>query len=182
MDFFFDDSNIDLRQELHDVLFGRVDLVSQGRPFILRKLTDTVCVCWDGVSGGPKGECPYCQGEGYQFYEYLVTMFMVTGAAPVYKPGFLGNGKYPQDLAGYTDPSKATAFCEYTIFPDYERYRITTHQSHDKLYELKVAPSGKLHHPQVRTGKWKIFNVTPIHGDYGRVEFFELSLEKEVVG
>lgn len=182
MNFFNDDNNLDLREELHDLLFGRSDLTPVGRPFILRKLTDTVCSCWDGVSGGPRGNCVYCQGEGYQFYEYTVTMFLVTGAAPVYKPGFLGNGQYPQDLAGYTDPSKATAFCEYNVFPAYERYRITTHQSHDKLYELKVTPSGSLYYPVTRAGKWKIFNVTPIHGDYGRIEFFELSLEKETVG
>ena len=54
MNFFPDTPNIDLREELHAILFGRMDIVAQGRPFILRQITDTKCICWDESSGGSK--------------------------------------------------------------------------------------------------------------------------------
>jgi hypothetical protein len=33
----------------------------------------------------------------------------------------------------------------------------------------------------IRTAKWKILSVTPISGDGGRVEYFEVGCEKEVI-
>jgi hypothetical protein len=182
MDFFPDSPNIDLREEMHALLFGRLDLLPQGRPFILRRMTDTKCVCWDLSSGGSKTpNCKYCGGEGYYWTETEFTMWMAQGVAPVYKPGFLANGQYPQEQIGYTDPNRATCYCEYTIFPDYERYTLPTNPSPDKIYALKVDANGNKQIPIVRTGKWKILNVVPLHGDFGRVEFFELTAEKEIV-
>lgn len=180
----FDDlTNIDLREEMHALLYGRVDLLAQGRPFILRVLSDTHCVCWDVSSGGSKTpNCRYCGGEQYYWTEKSVIMWMAQGVAPVYKPGFLANGQYPQASLGYTDPNRATAYCEYTVFPNWERYTYPNNQTPDKMYALKVDDDGNQVIPVVRTSKWKILNVVPLHGDFGRVEFFELTLEKEIVG
>lgn len=180
---FGDMTNIDLREEMHAILFGRADLLAQGRPFILRRMTDTKCVCWDSTTGGSKTpNCRYCGGEGYYWTETEHTMWLASGVAPVYKPGFLANGQYPQAQLGYTDPNRGTCYCEYTTFPDYERYTLPANPAPDKLYALKVNDSGARHYPAVRTSKWKILNVTPLHGDFGRIEFFELSLEKEIIG
>lgn len=182
MDFYPDMTNIDLREEMHALLFGRVDLLPQGRPFVLRKLTDTKCVCWDATSGGSKTpNCRYCGGEGYYWTENAFIMWMALGVAPVYKPGFLANGQYPQAQIGYTDPNRATCYCEHDVFVDYERYSLPTNPAPDKLYALKVDTNGNQVYPPVRVNKWKILNVTPLHGDFGRVEFFELSLEKEII-
>lgn len=182
MDLFGDMINIDLREEFHALLYGRVDLIAQGRPFILRKMTDTHCVCWDPVSGGSRTpNCRYCGGEQYYWTEEHHTMWMAQGVAPVYKPGFLANGQYPQSQLGYTDPNRATCYCEWHVFPNYERYTLPTNQDPDKLYALKVNPDGSEQHPNIRASKWKIMNVVPLHGDFGRVEFFELTLEKETV-
>lgn len=179
---FGDISAIDLREELHALLFGRVDLIAQGRPFILRQMTDTHCVCWDNTSGGSKTpNCRYCGGEAYYWTEQEFTMWMAQGVAPVYKPGFLANGQYPQAQLGYTDPNRATAYCEWNVFPNWERYTLPTNPSPDKLYALKVDGDGQKVTPIVRVSKWKIMNVVPLHGDFGRVEFFELTLEKEIV-
>lgn len=179
---FGDMANIDLREEMHAILFGRVDLLPQGRPFTLRVMTDTHCVCWDNTTGGSTTpDCRYCGGEAYYWSEYLFTMWMAQGVAPVYKPGFLANGMYPQAAIGYTDPNRATCYCEYTVFPNYERYTLPANPAPDKLYAMKVNDDGSMHIPAVRTSKWKILNVVPLHGDFGRVEFFELSLEKEIV-
>lgn len=183
MDFYPDTPNIDLRDELHALLFGRADLIPQGRPFVLRQMTDTRCVCWDTTSGGSRTpSCRYCGGEGYYWTETQWTMWMASGVAPVYKPGFLASGQYPQAQIGYTDPNRGTAYCEFNVFPNYERYTLPANPSPDKLYALKVDVNGNTMIPLVRTSKWKILNVTPLFGDFGRIEFFELSLEKEIVG
>jgi hypothetical protein len=182
MDFYGNPTNIDLREELEAVLRGRVDVVGQGRNFILRKLTDDRCVCFDATSGGARRDCSYCQGEGYLWRETMEFMYLAQGVAPVYKPGFLANGQYPQNDYGYTDPYRATGYCGHYVFPDYERYTFERNSSPDKLYDLKVDDEGNLFYPITKVAKWKILNLTPLHGDFGRIEFFELSLERETIG
>lgn len=183
MDFFApgNATNIDLREEMHAVLFGSLDLTSQGKQVLVRRLSDTPCaVCWDPLSAGSRRpDCPYCDGEGYQFTEDIQTMFIARGAAPIYKPGILATGQPLQSMYGYTDPNKATAYCEYYVFPDYERYTLPQHHSYDRMYELKVDLEGNTIYPVIHAAKWKMLSVTPIFGDYGRVEYLELGLEKD---
>jgi hypothetical protein len=182
MDFYPSKTNIDLREEMDAILYGRMDMIPQGRKVILRELTDTFCECWDGLEGGPIQDCKYCQGEGYKFRERMVTMAIYRGVAPVYKPGYLGKGVYPQNEWGYDDPNRATCYCDYRTFKNYERYTLTEHKYFDKLYEVKLKEDGSVYYPITRSLKWKILNVVPIHGDYGRIEYFELALSKENIG
>jgi len=180
-------SNIDLRQELSDLLRGRVDLIPQGREVLLRRLTDQHCpVCWDKVTGGTTRQaCKYCGGEGYLWTETRELVFLTRGVAPVYKPGALATGQYPQAGYGYSDPNRATCYIEAVrpdgteTFPTYERYTLQDHPAFDKLYELKVDVSGQTAQPLVRTAKWRVLTLVPYHGDYGRIELFELALDKE---
>lgn len=178
MDFYSLQSDINLREEMHAILFGRIDVVAQGRPVVLRKLTNTVCACWDGVTGGPIGSCPYCQGEGYQFHETIETMYIAMGVAPVYKPGYLASGQYPQAQYGYDDPNRATGYCSHTVYPDYSRYSNGDVKAFDNIYDLLVKDEGGIKYPITRIAKYRVLNLTPLHGDFGRVEFFELSLAK----
>jgi hypothetical protein len=182
MDFYPPTSSIDLREELNAILYGRSDMVPQGRSVVVRRLTDEYCECYDRLNGGPRKDCSFCQGEGFKFTETEEIMFLSAGKAPMYQGGFLGTGAFPLTAVGFDDPSKATAFCEYSVFPDYERYLIRNDKGHDKLFELKISDEGTTQYPQIRTAKWKIINVTPIHGDFGRVEYFVLALDKEYIG
>lgn len=194
MEFYPDQSvGIDLREELHAVIHGRADIVGQGRKMIMRRLTNTTCLaCWEPASGGSRRpNCPYCKGEGYQFTETLETMAVFRGVTPVYKPGVLATGQYPQGEYGYSDANRGTAYMEVfrpdgsETYPNYERYTLMTNQAYDKLYELKVDSSGAAirssHGQYTRTLKWKVMSMIPLHGDNGRIEFFELALEKENV-
>ena len=168
-------------------------LSGQGRTVILRRMTNTTCPgCWDPKTGGSvRPNCRYCQGEGWQFHETQEIMALYRGVAPVYKPGVLATGEYPQNAMGYTDQNRCTAYVEVfrddgsQVYPDYERYTLQTAKAYDKLYETKVDPEGE---PIIdssgrftRTAKWKVLSVVPTHGDNGRVEFWELGLEKENV-
>lgn len=182
MDFYTDSSaqNIDLRSELHSLIYGSTDVIAQGRNVVLRELTNTTCLaCWDKTAGGSKNpHCKYCDGEGYMWSERVIKLYQVRGVAPVYKPGNLATGQYPQMDAGYLASDRGTAFCEYSVFPNYERYTNDEQSRYDMLYELKVDANGRTVSPLVRTAKWKVLTVVPWHGDQGRVEFFELGLQK----
>jgi hypothetical protein len=178
----------DMRETLHDLIFGSVDTMGQGRPFILRELTDTVCpACWSKDAGNTKrANCVYCSGEGYQFRERLLKMIMFQGVAPIYKPAILGSGQYPNASYGYSDPEKATVYCEYSVWPNYERYTLPSNSAPNKLFGIKVGNAGEVVYNfttklPIRTDKWKILSVTPIYGDQGRLEYHELGCEKEVI-
>jgi hypothetical protein len=175
-------SNIDLREELHAIIHGRADMVPQGREFLLRRMTDTPCACYDETDGGGDQNCPYCLGEGWQFTESLETLVLFSGVPPLYKGGYLGTGQFPILPYGYGDPSKAVAYAEYDMFPDYERYTSQKKKVLDKLYELKVDDRGRTVYPLVRAGKWKVVDLSPVHGDHGRIEYFTISLDREFAG
>jgi hypothetical protein len=126
MDYYGDEafsSMIDMREELHKVIFGGLDLPAQGIPVVLREFNDQPCpACWDAAAGGSRlANCVYCQGEGYQFTERIVKMALFAGVAPVYKPSILGSGQYPQADYGYTDPSRYTGYCEWNKLPEEQR-------------------------------------------------------------
>ena len=88
---------------------------------------------------------------------------------------------------GITDDSRAVAVMRYSAFPNWERYIKPEHPTYDKLYELKVDEDGELVHVPytsdgyIRAAKWQIRSLAPHRGDYSRVEFFELGLQKEIL-
>jgi hypothetical protein len=181
-------SNTDLRMAMHTTIFGSATFIGQGRPFVLRELTNTVCTaCWSKNDGNSSvSNCIYCDGEGYQFTERVITAILTAGIAPVYKAGVFGTGQYPEAAYGATDPTKATIYCEWNIFPNYEKYTLPSFDEPDKMFEIKVDPNGRpMYDPTsrqpIRIGKWKLLSVTPLFGDYGRVEYFELSCEKSII-
>ncbi len=88
--------------------------------------------------GSNNPHCRYCDGEGYLWRERIVKMIVFRGVAPVYEPGNLATGQYPQADYGYVSPDKTTAYCEYSVFPDYEKYTNDQKSRYDMLYELKV--------------------------------------------
>lgn len=182
---FFPDStiqNIDMRTEMHDLIFGSTDVVAQGRDLILRELTNDKCVCFDTTAGGSNNpHCRYCDGEGYLWRERIIQAIVFRGVAPVYKPGNLATGQYPQADYGYVSPDKTTVYCEYSVFPDYEKYTNDQKSRYDMLYELKVDFEGNTCLPHVRCAKWKMLTVTPIQGDCGTVSYFEIGCDKSAI-
>jgi hypothetical protein len=66
--------------------------------------------------------------------ERIVKMIVFRGVAPVYKPGNLATGRYPEADFGYVSPDKSTAYCEWWIFPDYEKFTNDGMKRYDMLY------------------------------------------------
>lgn len=180
-------ATIDMRAEMHKVLFGSLDLPAQGQYVILREFNDKPCpACYDPVGGGTRrSNCAYCLGETYQFTERIVTAGIFAGVAPVYKPAILGSGQYPLGPYGDTDPNRYTGYVEWTVYPNYERYTLPQALTPDKLYQLKVNGDGSLaldsNGQPIRSAKWKILSTTPIRGDNATVAYFEIGLIKENV-
>lgn len=179
--YYQDPQGFDLREEMTNTLHGDYQHPGIGRPVMVRRLTDTHCVCWDGLTGSPLPSCKYCQGEGFRFRETIHKMYIarnfgtvLSGTTPIQQQGQLSS-------LGIIDSHRCVAYCEYDVFPDYERYTRPDALGVDKLYELKVTDTGDLYQPIVRTAKWKIRSLTPHHGDWGRVEFIELGLDAELL-
>jgi hypothetical protein len=84
--------------------------------------------------------------------ERIIKICFFRGVAPIYKPGTLATGQYPQMDAGYLTSDRATAFCEHTIFPNYERYTGDQQARYDMLYELKVCQGRTAGRCSARTG------------------------------
>lgn len=170
---------VDLRDHLNTFLYGGLGEPPKGRPVIFRKMTDTPCVCFNTKTDSGNPHCRYCQGEGYQFHEekvdrvYIARSFgSVLGSATQISQQSTLSGY------GYTDPHKAVAYAEWSVYKNYARYERAENKVPDKLYELEVDGNGGLVHPMNRVAKWKVSAVIPHHGDLGRVEFLELGLEK----
>ena len=169
----------DLREELAALLNGDDTNPGIGQSVLIRRLLDKHCVCWDGLRGSPDPNCRYCQGEGWLFVETLNTMYVARNFGSVLNPATVISRQ--QGLADYgiTDENRALGFCQYDVFPNYERYLRPDHPAFDKVYELKVDDAGELIQPVIRTAKWKMRSVTPHRGDNGRIELVEVGLEKE---
>ena len=78
MKFFPDLQNIDMREELAAILYGREDVTQQGRLVIHRRILDETCpACWDpNTMGSRRPNCSYCQGESRMFRERKETMVL----------------------------------------------------------------------------------------------------------
>jgi hypothetical protein len=173
--------HIDLRDEFHKIIYGDYITPAQGRPILIRSFSETKCTCYDKNTGSPDPFCPYCDGEGYLFTEFLTYAYFARNFGSVQNPATVISQDNFLSSYGYSDGQRALAFVEWLTFPDYEKYTLPKSQIYDKLFEMKVNPNGSLLYPNTKVAKWKMRAVTPHHGDGGRIEYFELGLEKENV-
>lgn len=178
-DFYPPATNFDIRDELHSTLHG--DFISQGigQEILIRRITNEKCVCFNSSNGSPNPACRRCQGEGYMWRETLHTGYIGKNIGSVLSGASSIPNQNQTAAWGTADENRALGYFEYDVFPNYERYMKPEHPTYDKVYELKVDDSGTLVQPVVRTAKWKIRSLTPHRGDGGRVEYFELGLDKE---
>lgn len=171
-------TSFDLREWFNYVMNGDFSDPGVGRPAIYRKLSNTQCQCFATLSGSPDPNCVYCKGEGYLFTEQVKTVYFAKNFGSV-----LGSSTQIQQQSqlaeyGVTDSNRSLGFMFWYDIPDYERYSIPTRPAPDKLFELKTNPAGGLDPAMIRTEEWRVRSVTAHHGDNGRVEYFELGLEK----
>jgi hypothetical protein len=177
-DSMYPEMSYDLREEFEWIMLGNFENAGIARPAVYRKLSNIQCQCFNVLTGSPDANCIYCQGEGYLFTEAVKQVYFAKNFGSV-----LGSSTQIQQqsqLAAYgvTDSNRSLGFMFWYDIPDYERYSIPTRPAPDKLFELKTGPEGGEDPAMIRTEEWRIRSVTAHHGDNGRVEYFELGLEK----
>lgn len=174
-----DNQVFDLRLEMSAILGGDENNPGIGQKVLIRRMSNKSCTCWDGFTGSPDENCAYCDGEGFLWFETLNTVYIARNFGNVLNSSTVIQQQDQIGAAGVMDQNRAVAYCQYSIFLDFQRYLDDQNKIYDKLYELDVDAAGRLITPAVRMGKWKILSFTAHRGDYGRVEWLELGLSRE---
>lgn len=171
-------TSFDLREQFDFMMQGDFENPGIARPAIYRKLSNTVCKCFDVLNGSPDPNCVYCNGEGYLWTEQIVLVYFAKNFGSVLGSSTQINQQSQISQAGVMDSNRCLAFMYWYDIPDYERYSIPTRPAPDKLFELKTLGDGSMDPNQIRTETWRVRSATGHHGDNGRVEYFELGCEK----
>lgn len=171
-------TSFDLREQFEWMMLGSFEDPGIARPAVYRKLSTTRCTCFDTQAGSPDPNCVYCAGEGYLFTEEIKMVYFAKNFGSVLGSSTQINQQSQIAPYGTADANRSLGFMFWNDIPDYERYSIPTRPAPDKLFELKTLPDGTMDPNQIRTEQWRVRSATAHHGDNGRVEYFELGLEK----
>lgn len=155
-------SEIDLRAEFDNLIYGGAGSISHGRPFLIRRMRrdsdDNLlkCSCVDANTREPDYSCPYCQGEGYYWDETWITGY----ASYIGADGGLAN------RARFLRPGIVRA--DTKIF--YFRYdTILTY--YDKIVEVRLDVEGNPVVPYKRESIYKPQTINVYRSDHGRAEY-----------
>jgi len=168
----------DMREQFDYIMNGTYEEPGIARGIIYRKLSNTQCKCYQQLGGSPDPNCTYCLGEGYLFTEEQKMAYLAKNFGSV-----LGSATQIQQQSqlseyGYSDSNRCLCFMFWYDILDYERYAIPTRPSPDKIFELKTLDDGTVDPNLIRITEWRVRDMTDHHGANGRVEYFELGLEK----
>lgn len=165
-------SEIDLRAQFDDLVFGGPTSIAHGRKLILRKMRRNEdnklikCVCRDKLTDEPDTEdsCPYCLGEGYYWDEdFIVGYATYVGA----------DGGQTNRVRGI---GAGTVRADARIF--YFRYD-TDISYRDKVVELKLDTEGEPVVPYTRESIYKPQTIIRYRSDNGRVEYIAIYCKEE---
>lgn len=141
---------IDLREELHNLLFGASDETAKGRIGLLRRMRRDSngnlvnCPCRDEITNEPDKDyfCRTCWGMGYLWDEETITYFKDDDTMRKEEVYF---------------------YLEYTVEPSDEDYIILIVRDEDGVPEAPVGREGKV---------YKIIKAEPFRSDTGRIEYW----------
>ena len=161
----FGRKEIDLRQELHELLYGSELEIGKGRVFIVREMRRddddhlVPCTCRDPLTGeSPRNiKCNSCKGEGYLWDDNTYVGYK-SEETPV--------KRYLGELIEIGDISSALP---YVFFEYYAEVR-----KGDKLIEPKLDTEGRVLSPIQIEAIYSVPWARKIRGDSGRIEFVKL--------
>jgi len=156
-------SEIDLRKEFDELIFGGGGSIPHGRLFLIRKVrrdSDTndpiKCVCVDDNTREADFSCPYCLGEGYYWDETWITGYV----------SFVGADGGLANRARFLTPGVIRA--DTKVF--YFRYD-TVVTYYDKIVEVRLDVEGEAVVPYVREAIYKPQTINLYRSDRGRAEY-----------
>jgi len=160
-------TEIDLRAEFDDFIFGGGSSIAHGSTFLLRKMRRgddgklISCPCVDKTTYEPDTEddCPFCLGEGYFWDEEKIIGFS----------GHLGAEGGKANRLRHIAPGSVRG--EFKIF--YFRYD-TDISYRDKVIDLKLDTEGTPVVPYLRESIYKPQTIIRYRSDNGRVEYLAI--------
>ena len=158
-----DDSEIDLREEVDNILFGENGGPRHGNLILIRNMRrdsdgrPTYCECSkEQTTRESDPDCSYCYGEGYLWdEEWSWAFWMYAGA----DSGFVK--RYVRVLPGEVR-------VDYKIF--FLRYDAVILHG-DKIVEVKLDQDGDVELPYVREAVYKPQTLAKRRSDNGRIEY-----------
>ena len=164
-------NSIDLRAELHNILFGNRSFIPQGHKIVLRHM-ERMCPCVLEERGqkhrdaDPK--CSLCHGEGFLYSDHVYTAWRSlidaeSGALPA---------TFQEHVAGLTRLNSTNFWMEWT----------TTIAEIDMIFEINLTDAGIPPYPLKPTDyieKYKIDQLISYRGDNGRIEYKRAVCTKE---
>tara|TARA_B100000131_G_scaffold321606_1_gene372809 strand:- start:34283 stop:34879 length:597 start_codon:yes stop_codon:yes gene_type:complete len=155
-------SEVDLRAEFDEIVFGGPTSIPHGKKVMLRKArvdSDFIpksCVCKDTLTSEPDFECPFCLGEGFYWDEEFATCYSVYIGAD----GGL-SGRIKQLFPGQLRVDTKVFYFRYDTEISYR----------DKIVELQLDTEGDIVVPYHREAIYKPQTINKYRSDYGRVEY-----------
>lgn len=155
-------SEIDLRAEFDEIVYGGPTSLPHGKKVLLRKarldsdFKPISCVCKDSQTSEADTECPYCLGEGFYWDEKEAICYSVYIGAD----GGLSariRGLFPGQIR-----------VDSKVF--YFRYD-TEISYRDKIVELELDTEGNIVVPYHREAIYKPQTINKYRADFGRIEY-----------
>ena len=167
-----DSTEIDLRAQFDDLVFGGPTSIPHGRKLLLRRIRrddenkPIKCVCRDKLTdeADTESSCPYCLGEGYYWDEDFITGYATYVGA---------DGGQTNRIRGI---GAGTVRADARIF--YFRYD-TEISYKDKVVDLKLDTEGDPVVPYARESIYKPQTIIRYRSDYGRVEYIAVYCREE---
>jgi hypothetical protein len=158
----YGNSEIDLRAEFDELIFGGGGSMPHGRPFLIRRMRKDSdsnlikCACVDANTRDADFSCPYCMGEGYYWDETWITGYAT----------YSGADSGLANRARFLTPGIVRA--DTKIF--YLRYD-TIISYYDKIIEIRLDVEGEPVVPYVREAIYKPQTINVYRSDRGRAEY-----------
>lgn len=162
---------VDLREELHSLLYGSDCEIPKGQYYILRRMRHEnidgpliPCVCKSKVTkeGDVDNFCPYCLSEGYLCDEEWVFGYKVRLRLKRSMDGII------QGRSGFIWPEPVYLFLPHHINPCRE----------DRVLAPQIDDAGEIIEPIKLLHYYQIQLVNPLRSDNGRIEFWQVGMRE----
>ena len=155
---------LDLRVELHRLLYGAADEVAKGKVGLLRRMRKDSngelerCPCRTRLTEEPSRDffCRYCHGHGYFWDEYKIVYYR-------------NDDSFSKREGNIQEFESDHFFFEYNVDID----------PTDFIVEVSLDKEGRPLQPVVREKVFNIMSADTFRADTGRVEFWQIRAKEE---
>ncbi len=172
--FYSDDSEVDIRVEMDNFLFGAFPEIAKSQYGIIRRMkTDDQgnllkCPCTDQITNEADKDyfCPVCFGEKFFWTESLAQFYRVSLSGDGH-----GNGTIFDKTQGF-------GLTNIAVHIFYFRFD-TVINKQDKIVDISLDNEGGIIYPIKRQVIWRINDIIRFRGSRGRIEYIKIFCNNE---